>query len=182
MHQCLPTSLTLKVKVPISGPDYLSDLSSSHLFSYLASVSHTGLLVLSWTRQEQPCLKASETTVPTMWNSLLADTCMLLHFFRISAKMSPSSPHQHALPCLYCFIFLHSTFHHYFYIFHQHSIFICLLSDSLHSPVTLWNMSSSGAGIFFCSVHCCLSSTWDGAWDVSDMQIFVEWMDGWTFS
>lgn len=108
----------------------------------------------------------------------------LLHFLQIFDKMSPClpSPHQHELACLHCFVFLFSTFNHYIYFIYfrkRFSIYILLSKPQL--PNYTRNISSLGAGIFFCFVNCCLPSTWDCAWDMADAQIFVKWMNGQAF-
>ena len=171
------------VKVPImaskvlSSLDYLSDLSFSHLSSDTEGISHPGLLVLSWTLQEH--LKPPSQQCGILLQILARATPSLLW---ISAKMSRSSPHHHGLPCLCCLIFPCSSGYHDFYIFHQCSIFICLLSDSPSLPNNTLEYKLLGVNrIFLCFVHCCLSSTWDDTWSMSDRKVFVEWLGGWTF-
>ena len=182
MPQCLPTSLTLSQSSynGLQGPKWPWLPFRPLLFSpILWHRGHQppGLLVLSWTLQEH--LKPPSQQCGSLLQILARATPSLLW---ISAKMSHSSPHHYGLPCLCCLIFPCSSRYHDFYIFHQCSIFICLLSDSPLLPNnTLEYKLLRVNRIFLCFVRCCLSSTWDDTWSMSDRKVFVEWLCGWSF-
>lgn len=146
------------VKVPTmaskvrSGLDYLSDLSFSHLASYTEGISHTGLLVLSWTLQEH--LKPLSQQCGILFLQILV--MILLHFFWISAKMSRSSPHHHGLPFVALFFPVAVVIMIFIYFTNVLYVFVYYLI-SAHSLITPWNISSSGQTGSF-SVLCVAAS------------------------
>lgn len=95
-------------------------------------------------------LKKPDTSPPqalrthcSVWNCLLPESALLLHFLTSLIKYPPSANNARILPSLFplCFVFLHSPYHSLTFC-----TFICLLS------ISAARMSASRGGALFYSL------------------------------
>ena len=101
----------------------------------------------------------------SVWNRLLPESALLLHFFSSLIKYPPSANNTHIFPSLFplCFVFLHYPYHCLTFC-----IFIC------YCPSPLLECQLQEVGL--CSAHCYFPGTWNKVLATHLLGIWSQWV------